>query len=567
LLPISIISMKLFASVITGAVATKNIVELAQSVDDLSTLVAAVVAGDLVDTLSSAGTYTVFAPTNEAFAKLPFNSLDGLLKPENKDVLVDILTNHVLAEIVPSKDFGKYGLHYIKTLQGGSLSLSNDIKVQDRASGRVCTVTDAGLGCHYFKSVDNMASNGVVHIIDGLLAPGRTPLPNRLASSNIVGLAQSVKDLSTLVTAVVAGDLVETLSSPTAQFTVFAPTNEAFDALPAGTIDSLLKPANKAELVDILTYHVLPSETLSPYFPDRQFVKTVEGNALRLAKSDGKLIVGPTVEQVSNIVSTDNFATNGVVHIIDKVLLPSFESEKTVRLESCGGKKTTTFDIKDGACYSYGGRRDQRVLCEPEGDAFVLEFRSSDGTCTDVTRPDGAYNQPFFVKKGSCFGDIVIDCDPKNPNIVELAESVTDLSTLVAAVVAGDLVDTLSSPGPFTVFAPTNEGFAALPAGTLDSLMKPENKGQLVDILTYHVLSGKVLSTDLEAFQEAKTVEGKKLHITVFGGVVKVGATLLSTDLRTVTAADNLASNGVVHIIDGVLLPPASLATNDDVMV
>jgi len=99
------------------------------------------------------------------------------------------------------------------------------------------------------------------------------------------------------------------------------------------------------------------------------------------------------------------------------------------------------------------------------------------------------------------------------PNIVELAESVDDLSTLVSAVVAADLADTLSSPGPFTVFAPTNEGFAALPAGTVDSLMKPENKDQLVDILTYHVLPQQVLSTDLKFFQRVPTVEGKNLHI------------------------------------------------------
>merc|ERR1712137_955205 len=150
---------------------------------------------------------------------------------------------------------------------------------------------------------------------------------------------------------------------------------------------------------------------------------------------------------------------------------------------------------------------------------------------------------------------------PSNlPNIVELAESVKDLSTLVSAVVAGDLVDTLSSPGPFTVFAPTNDGFAALPAGTLDSLMKPENKAQLVDILTYHVLPVKALSTDLDLFQAVKTVEGKNLHVQKWGGIVKVGPSLQSTDLKTVTAADNLASNGVVHIIDGVLLPPS---TND----
>merc|ERR1712160_165892 len=132
---------------------------------------------------------------------------------------------------------------------------------------------------------------------------------------------------------------------------------------------------------------------------------------------------------------------------------------------------------------------------------------------------------------------------PAKMNIVELAQSVDDLSTLVAAVVAGDLVDTLSSPGPFTVFAPTNEGFAALPDGTLDTLLKPENKATLVDILTYHVLPAKVLSTDLTAFQSVETVEGKKLDVTVFGGVVKVGASLKASDLRTVTAADNLTSN------------------------
>merc|ERR1712091_568086 len=103
------------------------------------------------------------------------------------------------------------------------------------------------------------------------------------------------------------------------------------------------------------------------------------------------------------------------------------------------------------------------------------------------------------------------------PNIVKLAESVKDLSTLVGAVVAGDLADTLSSPGPFTVFAPTNEAFAALPAGTLAKLMKPESKKELVDILTFHVLPEKVLSTDLKPFQAVKTVEGKLLQVTKSG--------------------------------------------------
>merc|ERR1711998_451415 len=146
-------------------------------------------------------------------------------------------------------------------------------------------------------------------------------------------------------------------------------------------------------------------------------------------------------------------------------------------------------------------------------------------------------------------------------NIVELAQSVDDLSTLVAAVVAGDLVETLSSPGPFTVFAPTNEAFGALPEGTLDTLLKPENKDQLVDILTYHVLPAQVLSTVLKFFQSVTTVEGKNLHVIKRSSGVHVGPDL--HNLRKVTGADNLASNGVAHIIDGVMLPPAEA----DIMV
>merc|ERR1719443_1126565 len=138
-------------------------------------------------------------------------------------------------------------------------------------------------------------------------------------------------------------------------------------------------------------------------------------------------------------------------------------------------------------------------------------------------------------------------------NIVELAQSVDTLSTLVAAVVAGDLVETLSSPGPFTVFAPTNDAFGALPAGTLDTLLKPENKGQLVDILTYHVLPAKVLSTDLAPTQTVKTVEGKQLYVVKSEKGVRVGSKLEAT----VVAADNLATNGVAHIIDTVMLPPS----------
>jgi len=295
---------------------------------------------------------------------------------------------------------------------------------------------------------------------------------------NIVELAESVPTLSTLVAAVVAGDLAETLSSA-GPFTVFAPTNDAFGKLPTGTLDDLMKPENKGQLVNILTYHLLPEQVLSTQLSSFQRVRTVEGQNLHIYKDSWRGVrMTPDGKDFKSVTAADNLATNGVAHIIDGVLLPP-------------ASPTTT-------------------------------------------------------------------AAPKLPNIVELAESVKDLSTLVSAVVAGDLVDTLSS-GTFTVFAPTNDAFAALPAGTLDSLMKPENKKELVDILTYHVLPKKALVDDLDLFQAETTVEGKPLHVQKWGGVVKVGPSLNSADLKTVIAADQLASNGVAHIVDGVLIPPSSV--------
>jgi len=132
-------------------------------------------------------------------------------------------------------------------------------------------------------------------------------------------------------------------------------------------------------------------------------------------------------------------------------------------------------------------------------------------------------------------------------NIVETAVAAGSFETLCAAVSAAGLVETLSGNGPFTVFAPTDAAFAKLPAGTVENLLKPENKATLVGILTYHVLAGKVMAADVKTMK-AKTVNGKELSITVAGGKVMV-------DKAQVITADVVASNGVIHVIDSVVLP------------
>jgi len=306
-------------------------------------------------------------------------------------------------------------------------------------------------------------------LLSGVAAVAASAAP----TVDLVDLASSVPALSTLVTAVVAGDLATTLKSA-GPFTVFAPTNDAFSALPAGTVDTLLKPENKAQLVDILTYHVLPSQVLSTDLKTFQRVKTVEGKHLDVVAGHKGVFVGSDLKNLKQVTGADNLATNGVAHIIDGVMLPPTKLEAAPTVD-----------------------------------------------------------------------------------LVDLASSVPALSTLVAAVVAGDLATTLKSAGPFTVFAPTNDAFSALPAGTVDSLLKPENKAQLVDILTYHVLPSQVLSKDLKAFQVVKSVEGKPLIVSNVGKYgVFVGSDL--KNLKQVTGADNLATNGVAHIINGVMLPPAA---------
>ena len=136
-------------------------------------------------------------------------------------------------------------------------------------------------------------------------------------------------------------------------------------------------------------------------------------------------------------------------------------------------------------------------------------------------------------------------------DIIDTAVAAGQFKTLAAALTAAGLVDTLKGPGPFTVFAPTDAAFAMLPAGTVDTLLKPESKAKLTAILTYHVVAGKVMAADVVKLKEAKTVNGAMVAVKVDGGNVMINK-------AKVTTADIAASNGVIHIIDTVLLPPSN---------
>lgn len=292
----------LASSTIAGA-ADKDIVDTAVAAGSFKTLAAALQAADLVGALKGAGPFTVFAPTDDAFSKLPAGTVETLLKPENKMQLAAVLTYHVVAGKVAAKQV--VGLKGAKTLNGQRV----DIMV---ASGNV-SVDKAKV-----VKTDIECSNGIIHVIDSVILP---------SADNIVATADKAGTFTTLVAAAKAAGLAGALTGET-ELTVFAPTDEAFAKLPAGTVESLLKPENKAKLAGILKYHVVAGRVYSEDALKAKVAKTLQGSTLSITVQDGKARVNN-----ANLVATDIDATNGVIHVIDSVILPP-ESKKLSAVEA-----------------------------------------------------------------------------------------------------------------------------------------------------------------------------------------------------------------------------------------
>lgn len=270
----------------------EDIVDTAVAAGQFKTLVAAVQAADLVDTLKGDGPFTVFAPSDEAFAKLPEGTVAELIKPENRDKLTAILTYHVISGKVLAKD----------ALAGGGGISVNGQRVDCELDGGQIMLDGAKL-----VTADIECDNGVIHVIDQVILPVEQTLPE---------VAANAKSFGTLLAAVTAADLAETLSSP-GPFTVFAPTDEAFSKLPEGTVETLLKPENKSQLIDVLTYHVVPGRVYATDALRAEKAKTVQGGSVKIATSGDSARVNN-----ATLLATDIDAANGVIHVIDQVLLP-----------------------------------------------------------------------------------------------------------------------------------------------------------------------------------------------------------------------------------------------------
>lgn len=272
----------------------RDVVAVALADGRFTTLAAALGAADLVDALQGEGPFTVFAPTDKAFAKLPKETLAALLKPENKDKLASILSYHVVPGSVNLSSALAAG--EAKTLQGSAVRIGFK-------DGRV-KVNDAAL-----INADIACNNGVIHVIDSVILP---PEP----SNKLLDVAQRAGSFNTLLAVLEATELTEALSGDK-PLTVFAPTDAAFASLPKGTVETLLKPANRAKLTEILTLHVVSGEVSAGDALNAGKAKALSGGGLAFAINDGLFQVNG-----ATIVKTDIVCDNGVIHVIDAVLLP-----------------------------------------------------------------------------------------------------------------------------------------------------------------------------------------------------------------------------------------------------
>ncbi|MDZ7703720.1 MAG: fasciclin domain-containing protein [Trueperaceae bacterium] len=444
-----------------------TVVDVAAQNDDLSTFVTALQATeDLLAELEAFGPYTIFAPSNEAFAALSEADLQAIL--ENQAALESLLRYHVVPGDLDAEEVA--GADELEAFTGQAIDVTTENGLVYVEGAQVLTANIT-------------AANGTIHIIDAIMLPA--PLSELMgqagegvsrpleSAETIIDVVSTSQSFTTLLEAIETAGLFDTLDTE-GPFTVFAPTNDAFSDLSPEALADLL--GNPDALANVLQYHVVAGELAADDLVTLTAVETLTGDQLSVEVSDGTVTVGG-----ATVIDSDIEADNGLIHAINAVLLsPADDAEM-----------------------------------DTEMDTDTAAATAASETIVDIVVGDERF------------------------------------STLEQAVVAADLTDALASEGPLTVFAPTNDAFAALPDGLLEDLL--ENPEALAAVLSYHVVAGRLTSGELISTRSVDTLSGESLEIAVAQGTVVVGG-----NAAEVTTPDVMSTNGVIHIIDAVLLPPSA---------
>lgn len=497
----------MLVSVMPSIAQESDIVDIAVADGRFTTLVAAVTAADLVDTLKGEGPFTVFAPTDDAFAALPEGTVEALL--EDIPALTDVLLYHVVEGAVLAET--------VVTLDSATTVQGSDITI---------TVNDDGVFLNDTVQVvitNIEATNGVIHVIDSVLLP---PAEDDMMDDSMEMMEDSVhirvahfSPDTPGVDIYVGGDVaIENLEFPTITDWI---------ELPAGSYNLAVAPAGTS----------IDDAAIGPAdfdLPADAWITVAAVGSL----SDGTLAPAVLIEDYSTI-ETGN-ARVAVFHAI--------EDAPSVDVWANGSPI-----ISQLAFPGTVGNNDGMFIIDVPADSYDLQVVPSGATEPVVLDLPGTMleaNTNYFVAAVGTLSDPSVAIAATNnplPNIVEIAVADGRFQTLVAAVTAAELAETLQGEGPFTVFAPTDDAFAALPAGTVEALL--DDIPALTDILLYHVVSGAVMAETVVTLDSATTLQGTDVSITVNddGVFLNDNVQVIITDIQ--------ASNGVIHVIDAVLLP------------
>lgn len=535
---------------------TKTLYHLLNQNESVSMFTTALDASGLGQMLSEFGTYTLFVPTNAVLEALPEGLWQTWMGQPN-GILHDVLQNHIL-DTVLTTNLMESGLQ-LTTLLGDTLEVTVD--------NGVITVGDVTL-----MMSNVVAVNGVAHVIDAVILPAERTVYDMVATHPDLGQLHSSIDLT---------ELQNTLSG-TGAFTMFAPTDAAIDALPEGMWEDILTDPD-GELSDLLGGHVLGEIVRAFELLQGTTWTALNGEELEVSTEGTAVYVNG-----AKIVVSDLIGTNGVVHVVDAVIIEippctTYSGGPWVNFNSIFGGapvaengvcpifQITSFEVyasesytidgfQEGVTYTFsicdgpgaGSWEPELAVYDPNGDLLVMV---EDCQITWTAPMDGTY-LVGIQEAGFCGeespnlstdnGYPTLTCESLNTVFTSIALS-DDHETLESALIAADLVETLNGEGPFTVFAPTDEAFSLLPDGLWDYWLS-DAEGLLSAVLGYHLVENEFLSEQLTDGLMIATQSGEPVHITVENGDVFVNDAMIVT-------ADVVTDNGVVHVVDAVLVP------------
>ncbi|XP_002710268.1 transforming growth factor-beta-induced protein ig-h3 isoform X3 [Oryctolagus cuniculus] len=502
------------------------------------------------------GSFTIFAPSNEAWASLPAEVLDSLVSNVNIELL-NALRYHMVDRRVLTDEL-KHGMALTSMYQ------NSNIQIHHYPNGIVT------VNCARLLKADHHATNGVVHLIDKVIST---------VTNNIQQIIEIEDTFETLRAAVAASGL-NTLLESDGQFTLLAPTNEAFEKIPTETLNRIL--GDPEALRDLLNNHILKSAMCAEAIVAGLSMETLEGTTLEVGCSGDML----TINGKAIISNKDVLATNGVIHFIDELLIP--DSAKTLSELAAGSDVSTAIDLFGQAGLGTHLSGNERLtLLAPLNSVFeegappidastkslllnhivkdqlaskylyhgqtldtlggkklrVFVYRNSlciENSCIAAHDKRGRYGTLFTMDRM---------LTPPVGTVMDVLKGDNRFSMLVAAIQSAGLTETLNREGAYTVFAPTNEAFQALPPGELNKLLG--NAKELADILKYHVGEEILVSGGIGTLVRLKSLQGDKLEVSSKNNAVSVNK-------EPVAESDIMATNGVVYAITSVLQPPAN---------